>query len=52
MSWRLPLRPLADLALIAAFIVLVISGYAVLIGVVGGAIVSDVPNLPSPGQYP
>jgi hypothetical protein len=52
MSRRYPLGPLADVALIVAFIVLVILGYVVLIGVVGRAIVSDVPNLPFPGQYP
>jgi hypothetical protein len=47
-----PRFPLADLALIAAFIVLAVLGYVVLFGVVGGSIVAAFQHAPLPSQYP
>lgn len=43
-------RP-GDVALVAAFILLVILGYVALVGAVGGAFV-DAGQVPFPGQYP
>ncbi|HZB91620.1 MAG TPA: hypothetical protein VE397_09275 [Stellaceae bacterium] len=43
--------PPGDLALIAAFFLLVILGYIVLLNAVGGAFI-DAGQVPFPGQYP
>jgi len=47
-----PRFPLADLALIAAFIVLAILGYVVLFDFVGGSIVAGFQHTMLPSQYP
>ncbi|MGO8917693.1 MAG: hypothetical protein ACLQJR_17455 [Stellaceae bacterium] len=52
MSRRFPLGPPADIALIAAFIVLAILGYVVLFRAAGGAFLSPAQTVPLPAQYP